>query len=699
MRHLACSFVVIVVFLQPLIAQDFSDPNNYRTRDLPDGAIARIGKGAIGHGDRAVAFSPDGKLVAVASGIGAWLYSAEDPETVTWLPADRVHSLSFSPDGKKLVTAGGMWGIGEVILWDVATGAPSRIERGGPIIDVTFSPDGKTLAYSARGGPMIKLRDVSSRTVVTTQGRYDFGLACLAFSPDGAIIATGHGNGTIMLWDVATRTLAATLEGHSGEVYSVAFSPNGSTLASGSSDETVKLWDAATRTNFETLTVNSPVTTVAFSPDGSVVASGTWFRRVKLWNTTTGENIDTFNDHRALVRAVSFSPDGTKLVSASDDGAVVLRDLTAGNATTIAGYSGTVLGMIFSPDGATLASYNGSYGSGVKIWDTATRRMITTLRGHGGLPISSISISHDGTTLASASGHRVILWDLDTYTDFAHLEHKDLTSAVSFSPDGDVLATGGWPGWVNLWNVRTQEQTTRVTGLSDGVKELEFSPDGKILASGLDNGEIRTWDLSTGKTAAVLHGLTRYVLSISFSSDVTKLYAGSYSESVMVWDLATGTTIATRKPEGFERVAFSPDRTMFATGSQDGNVRLFDMSTGEIVSTFEGHAHWVSSVLFSPDGKTLASGSYDGTILFWDLTLNDGSQTPGPDIDGDRVGPDIDGDGAVGFTDFIQFAANFGFSQGDLGYDARYDLDDDGQVGLSDFLIFAKNFGQQTKSN
>ena len=693
MRHLACSFVVIVVFLQPLIAQDFSDPNSYRTRQLPEGAIARLGKGAIGHGDRAVAFSPDGKLVAVASGIGVWLYSVADLESVTWLPADVVHSVSFSPDGKMLFTAAGPWRKGEVSLWDVATGARVRTDKGGSIYDVTLSPDGRTLAYSAEGGAMIKLRDVASWTVATTIGRYDFGLTCLSFSPDGAIIATGHENGTIMLWDVATRTLAATLEGHSGEVYSVAFSPNGSTLASGASDETVKLWDAATRTNFATFTVHSLVTTVAFSPDGSLIATGTGFRRVKLWHATTGQNIDTFNDHRALVRAVSFSPDGRTLASASDDGTVVLRDLAAGSATTIDGHSGTVMRLAFSPDGATLASYSNTYGSGVKIWDTSTRRMITTLRGHGGLPIVSISISHDGTTLASASGNRVILWDLDTYTDFAHLEHKDLPSAVSFSPDGDVLATGGWPGWVNLWNVRTQEQTTRVTGLSDGVRELEFSPDGKILASGLDNGEIRTWDLSTGKAAAVLHGLTRYVLSISFSSDVTKLYAGSYSESVMVWDLATGTTIATRKPELFERVAFSPDRTMFATGSQDGKVRLFDMATGEIVSTFDGHAHTVTSVLFSPDGKTLASGSADGTILFWDLTLDDGSQTPGPDIDGDRVGPDFDGDGAVGFTDFIQFAANVGFSQGDLGYDDRYDLDNDGQVGLSDFLIFAKNFG------
>ena len=124
---------------------------------------------------------------------------------------------------------------------------------------------------------------------------------------------------------------------------------------------------------------------------------------------------------------------------------------------------------------------------------------------------------------------------------------------------------------------------------------------------------------------------------------------------------------------------------MFAAGSGDRMVRLYDMSTGDKISTFGGQTHSIHSVLFSPDGDTLASGSNDGTILLWDLTPYRGSETPNPDFNGD---------GAVGFADFIQFAANFGVSRGDTGYDSRYDLDGDGEVGLSDFLVFAKDFGK-----
>ena len=132
-------------------------------------------------------------------------------------------------------------------------------------------------------------------------------------------------------------------------------------------------------------------------------------------------------------------------------------------------------------------------------------------------------------------------------------------------------------------------------------------------------------------------------------------------------------------------MACSSDGAMLASGSWHGTVRLWDTKTREQIATLEGHTGEVHSVAFSDDNATLATGASDGTLLLWDV-----EQRLAPTI----PDPDFDGDGTVGFADFVQFAAKFGLSQGDDGFDARFDLDGNGAVGFSDFVIFAGAFGK-----
>ncbi len=131
-------------------------------------------------------------------------------------------------------------------------------------------------------------------------------------------------------------------------------------------------------------------------------------------------------------------------------------------------------------------------------------------------------------------------------------------------------------------------------------------------------------------------------------------------------------------------VDHSPDGTRIAVGSTIG-IWLYDAAAGTEIALLTGNTGGVRSVSFSSDGQTLASGSRDGTILLWDMSPYVTPQSPIADFDGD---------GTVGFPDFLQFAAKFGLSQGDAGYDARFDLDGAATVGFSDFLIFAGSFGQ-----
>ena len=671
---------------------------DHPTWNLPTGVSLRLGKGTIGSSDRAVAFSPDGEYFAVSSAIGVWLYTVSDLERGILLPSGVVGSLSFSPDGSTLVSTGFWQEEGEVRLWDVATGTNiANLEMESWVSPAYFSPDGSTVVFRTGYPILLQLDAATGRQIAELH--FDRSLGYLrAISPDGATLAFGSEDGTISLWDVATRTSTATLDGHRREIPSLTFTQDGKTLASASADGTVKLWDVETGTVSATIPGDRcQAACVAFSPDGGTLAAGWTNRTVTLWDVETGRTVATFIGHRDWLNAVSFSPDGRTLASASEDGDVYLWDLATGNATAISGHTEEVWGMAFSPDGSTLASRSGTTKGKVHIWDAATGLKKVTLGGHDRI-VRSISFAPDGATLASASSDRTVrLWDLQTHSTVATLPHGYQLRSVSFSPDGNTLASGDFEGNASLWDVKTKYKIHTLPGLDFTVTSLLFSPDGATVAAGTYGGEVRLWDVATGATIRDLEGHSGEVLTMSFSPDGETLATASHENirhgnfydiviRINRWNVAVGTKIATWEGDWADRLAFSPDRTMFATGSQDKLVRLYDLSTGDIIATFEGHNHFVTSVLFTPDGRALASGSADGTILLWDLA---------PDPVVEIPDPDFNGDGAVGFADFIQFAANFGRSKDDVNYDTRYDLDGDGAIAFGDFVIFASAFGRE----
>ena len=288
----------------------------------------------------------------------------------------------------------------------------------------------------------------------------------LAFSPDGKIIASGRfpitveevfdlGKvGTTKLWDVATRRNIATFKGGC-----VAFSPNGRMLATGALDNTVRLWDVSTQRNIATFEGHTDsVTSVAFSPDGTILASGSNDESIKLWEVETQRNIATLKGHRGEVRSVAFSPDGTILASGSSgshDGAIKLWDVVTG--TNIASFEKKeafphIRSVAFSPDGTILASGQLLGVSGtVKLWDVATKTYIVHFKHK--LGVESVAFSPDGKILASASRDGVVVWDVTTGTRIADLPHTSGVSSVTFSPDGRTLASGMRDGAVALWDV------------------------------------------------------------------------------------------------------------------------------------------------------------------------------------------------------------------------------------------------------
>ena len=287
---------------------------------------------------------------------------------------------------------------------------------------------------------------------VTLAGHTD-GVAGVAVSLDGKMVATASSDQTARLWDAATGQLIRTLTGHTGFLTTVAFSPDGKTLASAGEDGPVRLWDTGTGQFLRSLSGSAKGTvSVAFSPDGKLLASGGLDNAVRLWDPATGQELRTLSGHSDAVSDVAFSPDGQVLASSSKDGTVRLWDAATGRELrTLPGHTEAVLAVAFSPDGKMLASAGADLT--VRLWDTASGQ------------------------------------EIRKFTD------KPTAFGLAFSPDGKTLATSGPDKVVRVWDVATGQDLHTFSGHQDMVLNLAFTPDGKTLASVSADKTAKLWRL------------------------------------------------------------------------------------------------------------------------------------------------------------------------------------------------------------
>lgn len=561
-----------------------------RTRVVLDGNGAAIG---------AVAFSPGGKYLAS----GGWdkqikIWDWESRQVVQTLPHNEsiISTLAFSPDGNILAAAGRSTTIS---LWDHTTGESiARLNAGGQVAEIRFSPNGKILAATA--------------------------------------------GTTIELWEVGTRSMLKSI-GNSGRWYygSIAFSPRGDKIASMAWDDKVVIRDAETGKIIQELKgPGHPFSIIDWSPDGKMIAAGSTshFKHVTVWNVDKGEITASLESGR-LTQALAFSPDSKSLAAGSSDGLVRVYNIKSREFETLRGHRDQVLAVAYAPGGRYFAT--AGLDQSVRIWEAEPQRAARQLDVNG-FPFALDWFPQDYRVATAGSDGQISIRDAGTGRVLARFgECQSAIHTVSIAPDGQLIATGDVDGGVRIWKLTTQtevrsspkNESKPVEILLGGeianfrqhdatTAQVAFGLGGAVLYSAGYDGTVKCWDVVSRQTRTLGRHASE-ASCLTLSPDGKVLASGAYDRTIKLWDLAGNREAATLAGHAAAIVAvcFSPDGQSLASAGDDGTIGLWDVGTKKIRSILRGHVNAVNKVAYSPDGRTLASCDARGNIRLWDPTL------------------------------------------------------------------------------
>ncbi|KAK9467637.1 quinon protein alcohol dehydrogenase-like superfamily [Lipomyces arxii] len=386
--------------------------------------------------------------------------------------------------------------------------------HGGTILSMAFSPKTSTRLITGSGDGTARVWDSETGTPVAAMKGHDKWVLCVAWSPDGELMATGSMDCSVRIWDIKTgKQIGQPMRGHSKWITSLSFEPlhlldesQGLRLVSSSKDATLKVWDVTSRTCIQTLSGHTACITSAKWSGLGVIYSCSQDKTIKVWDArkSTIILVKTLNAHAHWVNFVALSTEFAIKTGGfdpfnkenSDDSAASLRTKAKQRFTKAATQNGVINERIVTAsDDMTMYLWN-PFPSGIVDRSAATvnAKPVARMVGHQ-KAINHVAFSADGRILASCSfDNSIKLWDGKTGTFLSTLRgHVAAVYMCSWSADSRLLASGSKDCTVKVWDVRQGKLHADLPGHKDEVYAIEWSADGKVVASGGRDKTIKLW--------------------------------------------------------------------------------------------------------------------------------------------------------------------------------------------------------------
>lgn len=407
-------------------------------------------------------------------------------------------------------------------------------------------------------------------------------------------------------------------------------SPSGTYLAATTYNGHMRCWNVDNGKPLWTVTNANRTWSMAFSPDETTLACSNFYGLVSLWDVATGKQIQTFEGHHEWVNAVAFDPSGRYLASGGVDTQICIWDLQEMKLkTTLSGHTGRIWSLSFSQDGKLLASAGAD--EYIHVWDFQSGKLLRMIP-HYAKGLVNVAFHPNSQWIASCCEQdpSIQIWNAHTGELSAgfHSRSNGPTS-IAFSPGGNILASGGRDGLVELWQVSDVQHLQFIkmlAGHHHNISAIAYAQN-DLLAT-LSYGEvIKIWSCESGKVLRVIEGYNRLIGANAFSPDNKLLLLGDSGGRIRVWDILNHKYNQTIQAHTgpIWMISFSPDGRTFAATGDDRIIGLWDAVSYECIKSFRGHTGPIWHVEFSFNGATLASGGSAHWIMLWSTLAEDGT--------------------------------------------------------------------------